>query len=116
MIIMPIYNSSSSKFQYTMALDGNTYQFTFQFNFREGFWYMDIGDVDGNYIRTGFKLTVGYYLLNQYRGDNLPPGNFIVLNLANDAVTILNFDTLGQQYKLVYLTEAEMASGVVTGG
>jgi len=99
-----------------MDLDQVTYQLTFQYNFRENFWYMDLADVNGNTIRTGFKLTVGYYLLNQYRGNAVPPGNFIVLNLANDATIPLNFDTFGQQYQLVYITEAEIASGVITGG
>jgi hypothetical protein len=114
MVLMPIYSNVSSKFSYTISLDGINYKFHFHYNYRESFWYMDIADANDNIIRANFKLVTNYSLLTQWRAYSVPVGDLVVLNIFNTSLS-LDDTNIGQDYQLIYFTAAELASGVSNG-
>jgi len=57
-----------------VTLDGIEYQLKFEYNFRDGFWYMSIID-----LVYGQKLVHGNVLFDQFKHlDNFPQGDFVV--------------------------------------
>lgn len=61
-------------FYFTATLDGTDYEFQFQYNAREGAWYFDLLDLEGNYIRAGLKVVINWPLLLRCQLSSRPPG------------------------------------------
>ena len=61
-------------------LDGETYELSFYFNEREGFWYFDLLDANSNRIRSGVKCVVNFPLLRLVTAESRPPGELLVLD------------------------------------
>lgn len=66
--------ASLGAYFFTVELDGSDYEFRFQFNAREGFWYFDLLDADGNYIRAGVKVVSNFPVLRTCVATNKFPG------------------------------------------
>lgn len=67
-------------FYLNVELSGSTYQLNFQYNSREGFWYFDLLDVDGNYIRSGIKIVSNYPLIRLAMMQGRPLGELIAID------------------------------------
>jgi hypothetical protein len=119
MISIPFSQNVSSKFYFTIALENDgVFTLSFFFNTRDNAWFMDIlNSVGDTVLLAGVRLSVGYFLLQQYHGtEGLPKGDFIVYdelaaNLTNTETSEdLSFDNIGidQRFTLLYVTEAEL--------
>ena len=83
---IPIENAGElGAFFFSVDLSGVTYQFNFQFNSREGFWYFDLLDVDGNMLRSGVKCVVNFPLLLRWVEAERPEGYILVLDTREDS-------------------------------
>jgi hypothetical protein len=81
-------------FFFTVPLDGVDYEFNFQFNDREGFWYFDLLNLEGEYIRSGVKVVVNIPLIMRCRDEGRPPGELICIETLTE-VTEPGLNDLG---------------------
>ena len=70
---------------YTNTIELELVQYTLSFNWnrRIAKWFMDIGDKDGNPLVSGIKLLSGFPLKYKFLNPGLPPGEFFILDTAN---------------------------------
>jgi hypothetical protein len=90
-------------------LDGVEYVFHFQFNSREGRWYVDLYDLSGNQVRTGVKIRANFLTA---RGEYVsrPAGVMMCVDLQNPDNDQLSRDPglleLGDRWLLFYFEAA----------
>jgi hypothetical protein len=89
----------------SVDLEGETYQFEFQYNSREGFWYFNLLDVDGNQLRSGIKIVVNWPLLIRDRSLSAPAGDLMCLDTRSQPQDP-GLDSLGVDGVMAY-NEAE---------
>ncbi len=89
-------------FYFTVALDGQLFRLDLLFNSREGFWYMDISDQNGDPVRMGVKLVVNWPLIGPRVGTNRPLGELMVIDTRGD-IEDPTWDSLGHDHQLVYI-------------
>lgn len=105
--IIPLADAKTlGAFYFTVSLDGKTYQLDFQFNDREGKWYFDLLDTEGNHIRDGVKVIVNWPFLEIATSILKPAGEMLCLD-TRLATSDPGLDNLGIDSFLVYegLTE-----------
>ena len=97
----------------TVLLDGVSYLLTFQYNFREAVYYLQIQSADGTITYAqGIKL-VSNYLLLAYAGVTAPPGDMMALSCSTSDDSPAQFGQLGvgQRVTLLYMPEADIIAG-----
>lgn len=82
---LPIDTQGTAWFAFSCELVGVTYGFTFRWNDREGAWFLDLTDGEGNPIGSGIKIVVSLDLLGPFHSDPRCPVGALVA-----------FDTTGQ--------------------
>ena len=116
MVVLPVFQDRSARYEYDIELAGVVYHLKFAWNAREEAWYMDIQDQDEVDILVGIKLVINYRLLLQYRALDVPDGDFICWDLEQNPVAGgITFDNLGTRYQLLFFTTAEIEAGAVIG-
>lgn len=114
MVVLPIYQGRSSRFEYDIELNKEIWHLRFSWNAREEAWYMDIQTQDQVNIVTGIKLVINYPLLGQYIAYDLPVGDFILWDLEQSPSTGgVTFNNLGRRYQLIFFTDEELELGEV---
>jgi len=88
----------------SVSLDGVDYQLYFKYNSREGFWYFDLNDVEGNPIRTGIKVVVNYPLTFLCACPEKPAGELSCIN-TEDEPQDPGLNDLGLNALMAYLNE-----------
>ncbi len=73
-------------FFFSVDLEGVDYVFSFQYNGREDFWYVDISDVEGNPIRSGMKVVSNFPLMRLCKEEDIPPGKILVLDTTDEPI------------------------------
>lgn len=117
MVIMPVFQDRSSRYEFDIELAGEVWHLKFSWNAREEAWYMDIQTQNQVDIISGIKMVINYPLLNQYIAYNLPEGNFILWDLEqNPSTGGVTFDNFGKRYQLIFLSNEELTSGEVING
>lgn len=113
MIIIPTHNDNRARWFSDIALDGQLYRLAFNWSVREDAWYLSIYTTSDVLILAGVKLVVQYRLLQQYHAiTGMPPGDIIVADIQDNIVdAVITYDNLGERFKVVYLTEAEIMQG-----
>ena len=67
-------------FAFIADLDGTDYRLRFQLNSREGFWYFDLLDLDGNQLRSGIKVVSNYPMLRLFMAIARPRGELLSID------------------------------------
>lgn len=94
-------------YSFSIDLDGETFNFDFQFNRREGFWYFDLSDATGVPIRSGVKVVTEYSLLFRLRDLRRPAGELVTTDpTGQDREAEL--ETLGTEVLLTYIEAADL--------
>ena len=89
-----------------VELDALVYRLAFQFNDREGFWYLSIADESGVAIRSGIKVVVNTPLLRLIANEDAPPGELLAVDTTDDSEPGLT--DLGEAALLTYIEEASL--------
>lgn len=107
--IVPTRSNGSAHYRQSTPLDGQVFVLHFNFNTRDGNWYLSVHDNDDEPIlgAIGRKLVVNYPVLTRCYVDTRPPGELIVQSATTGDPGL--FD-LGDGTLLVYITEADMAT------
>lgn len=110
MIVLPVYNSTSSKWTYNIELGDTVFQLSYSWNSRESSWYLDVDTVDGINLIRGIKLLPSFNLLRQYPWvTRALKGIFYLLDNENKPTTSgVTYDNLGKRYQLVFATFSEL--------
>lgn len=82
-------------YDFSLALEGVNYYFSFEWNERGQFWTMDILDQDQNYLVAGVRMVSGIDLLSRFKNTKLPPGIFILNDTSSKGrdPSFFNFGT-----------------------
>lgn len=92
-----------------VTLEGREYVLAFDWNEREGRWFLDLLDNEETPLAVGLKVVVGFPLLRRRKTDpRLPPGDFIAID-SSDTGRDPGFGELGGRVALCYLEAAELA-------
>lgn len=96
-----------ANYQMTIDLDGTIFGLIFIYNPRDAHWRVDIEDESGVRIRSGLKLVTGWPVLNNWRAQNRPHGELIMIDPGGeDREADLN--AIGQTIFLTYIEEASL--------
>lgn len=94
-------------YRFRSELDGVTYTLELHWNARLEAWFLDVGDVDGNVLKHGIRVVVGWPLLFRAVDEDLPPGDLMAIDTSGqDAEAALN--DLGGRVQLVYVEAADL--------
>ena len=100
LIAIPVTNDPWS--EVTVSLDGSVYLLAFRWNTREGAWFMDISDANGDLLKPGIKLVCDWPLTSLRDTDpGLPPGMLSVFDQGGAQVDP-TLDDLGTRVLLLY--------------
>jgi hypothetical protein len=88
-----------------IELEGQDYYLTLEWSMRSG-WYLGLADSSNVPIFAPRKLVADWDLLASCTDDRRPPGALLVIDMTGAGTDPL-YDTLGEQHKLAYFTEAE---------
>lgn len=108
-ILQPIEPAEASPvYDYTIDLDDVMIRYRLVWRERQEGWYLDVWDADGNAVLAGVRMNVGWPVLWRYRSAALPPGQLMLVDTSGGMVPPTSYDTLGQQYRLVYASSSEL--------
>lgn len=110
-IIVPT-SASTPHFEQETELDGVAYRLTFDWNGREGAWYLTLATASGVVLRAGLRLVSNWPLLRKLRHESRPPGELLVLDERGVGITLEN---LGIDVVLAYV-DAESVAEATSGG
>lgn len=106
--IIPIEDAGiNGAFFFTVDLDGVTFQIDFQFNSREGFWYFDIQDLEGNIIRSSVKAVINWPSIRLDRSTLRPAGELMFIDTRTEPSDPGLYD-LGENVVFGYFPEADL--------
>jgi len=106
--IIPIENAGEAgAFYFTVDLDGVTYALAFQYNSREGYWYFDIQDIEGNLVRSSVKAVINWPVLRLDVSQLRPAGELLFVDTRTER-SDPGLDDLGETAVLGYLPEADL--------
>jgi hypothetical protein len=99
----------TAHYRQSTPLDGEVFVLHFNFNTRDGNWYLSVHDLDDNPIRgcVGRKLVVNYPVLLRSVASDRPIGELLVVSGADDDPGL--FD-LGNGTILSYIPRADVAA------
>jgi hypothetical protein len=98
---VPVQNATPLYTQ-RVTLEGRDYLLRFDWNGREGRWYLDVGTVDEVWIVTGVKVICNWPLFRTLTDDRKPPGYLMAADLSPEGGEPPGFYDLGQRVKLLY--------------
>lgn len=94
-------NSNRQSYQFSIDLDGVTYNMKVKYVERVDLWFMDILDVSENPIVTGMPIQTNVDILAQITSEEKPQGSFIAIDETGNNRDA-SVDTLGNDIKLIY--------------
>ena len=89
-------------YSFQIELDGAIYELDFQFNERDGFWYVDFRDIELVDILSSIKLVNGSLLLRLVRDLRKPPGELAIIDTTGKDRDPGLTDLTGEDIALLY--------------
>jgi hypothetical protein len=108
MILIPTEFAGESHIEQRTALSGRDYVLRFDWNQRDGHWFLGLYQPSGAPIITGLKLVVNWPLLGARTETLRPPGELLVVDtrgLDEDP----GFADLGVRHALIYVEPGDAA-------
>lgn len=82
-MIVPTKSDGTPYYTQRVNLDGQDYQFQFQWSTRQSRWYLSLLDANGDLLVGSMKLVVNWPLLRYYHGRaGVPTGELWVVTLG----------------------------------
>ncbi len=97
---------SVARYRLTTELDAVNYVLDFRWNTRAEAWFVDVLREDESPIHTSIKLMLGTLLAFEERGEDFPPGDFLVEDSSREGIDA-TLDDLGVRVFLYYFSEDE---------
>lgn len=100
-VALPLFDDPS--YSYNVSLEGNSYNLKFEYNERDGLYFLSLSDVDNNLIVGGVALVPNYPILLDY--PILALSGFIWMDEISDIIfePYKQYpDKLSQYYTLSY--------------
>ena len=104
--IVPVSNTDAL-YQQVTTLDGVDFILTFAYNLRDGFWYLDVLDQDGNVIVPNVKIVVNWDLLQRSTDPRKPAGALMAYDTTAQELDP-GLDDFGTRVQILYLTAEEV--------
>ena len=101
LLTLPV-DVENANYDFNISLDGVVYNLEYYWNERAALWQMSVYDsTRENLLLGSIPLVLDFPLTYQYVADELPPGDFLVINLTGDS-TPPNRNNLGTDVKAYY--------------
>lgn len=94
--------ANSAWFQRT-TLGGSDFLLAFTWSTRDGHWYLDLADQDGNVLLAGRKLVANWWLFGSAADSRLPAGDLVLVDTTG-AGEDPDFAGLGSRWALCWVT------------
>lgn len=94
-------------FSQVTTLSGQDFVLTFQWNSREGAWYLDVADQDEVPIVTSRKITVEFPIVTRCKDPRRPLGILMAIDRSGKQQDP-GFDDLGQRVQLIYIEPGDI--------
>ena len=105
---IPIENAEAlGNFHFTVDLEGSVYEFRFHFNERESYWFFDMLDGSGQYIRAGVKVIINWGFLRLLADQANPPGDVLFID-TREYPSDPGLEGLGLNALLTYVEESSL--------
>lgn len=101
LLSLPLFNDVTH-YDYSIELEGVTYQFEFRWNARDASWYLSVMTADGEPLLLGRRMVIGSDLLVRLRDARRPPGQLFLLDTSGEDREAGQYD-LGVRAQLYYL-------------
>lgn len=88
-------------YEYTVQLEGITYELRFTFNDRMSKWMISILDVNANLLVGEVPVIVNYPIFDRYKVVGLPPGTIYAFDTANTNTDPGRYE-LGARVRIFY--------------
>ncbi len=98
---------SDSHFSQTVQLDGRTWTLQFDWNAREGSWYVGLLDENDAPVFAGRKVVADWYPMRNVVGVNRPPGQLVFVDTTGAGADPGRLE-LGARVALYYLAAADL--------
>lgn len=95
-----------STYQIEVELDGVPFRLDLYFNSRQGAWFMNLRDINGELLRSGISVVSGFPLLKRMKQLSRPEGRVFAVTIAQDEVDAADLTQLGTEVVLVYEGDA----------
>lgn len=105
MVTIPL-DATSSDFEKTVDIEDQTVTFRIRWNSLEEAWYTDITGVTFTLSLLGLKLVGGVNLIKPHAVIEL--GGLFLID-SEEKAEDPDYDLLGDRYRLIYVTKAEMS-------
>ncbi len=112
MILFVDNSTTSLLYDQIIQFEGVEYSCQFLWAEREGCWYLDVNDQNGNPIAPWVRLVIGLPLLRRFQDPRLPPGLLMVVDMTGEGRDIEVPGDLGTRCPLMYITSDDV---LVTG-
>lgn len=105
MVTIPV--STDAHYSQVTTLSGSDFILTFDWNFREAAWYLDVADQDGLQIATARKITVDFPLIMRCVDVRRPKGVLLAIDTSGAGLDP-GRDDLGQRVHLIYIEPGDL--------
>jgi hypothetical protein len=101
-------STTEARYKQLVSIDGVDYTLQFDWNQREGKWYLRVL-INDEILVSGVKIVVNYSLLDKFKDTRMPSGILMALDsIGEDDDPGLT--DLGNRVKLTYITSDELAA------
>jgi len=112
--IIPLVQSNPS-YRLNLSLGNTGYLFDFRWNTREGYWYLDVYDVNEKAIRCGMKCVIGTFLGRNSQDAPFTDGALIVFDTTGKGLDA-KLDDFGSRVQIAYLSSVELLTYYASAG
>ena len=104
-VALPLVPSDPS-YEFVTSLGVATYTVGVRWNGRDGAWYLDLADADGDPIRSGLKIALGVLIGDRSTDPRWPAGVFLVTESSGTGLDA-GIDDLGARVRVLFLSYAD---------
>lgn len=113
---LPVFQTISADFSYTIKLENQIVTLRFKWNVRAGNFFLDFTDAGGNSLY-GIKLLPNWPLLKYGKGNiDRFSGDLMIFQAENSAESEITYDNLGVGWILYYLSQEEVSAWEAENG
>lgn len=91
-----------TNYEFEVELDGVPFRLDLRYNSRQGSWFANLKDINGNLLRSGISVVSGFPLLKRMKQLSRPAGTLMAVPIAIDDIDAADLEQLGNDVLLTY--------------